>query len=1210
MKKLSILLFALSACLIAQAADVPKSSKRGFGENSLNYVEDLQVLAKGCTWWYNWGVAPTSTLAQYMGADKLIEYVPMAWTTNYDINALRSYYQSHPHDKYLLGFNEPNFRAQANKTPAQAAEAWPALEQLADEFGLKLVAPALNYPDGAINDGNTYQPEAWMDGFIAAYRSRYGREPRMDYLALHCYMDSPAAMISFVENFAKKYGKQVWLTEFCAWESQSITAVTQEATMIEKLALLEKSPHVFRYAWFKARSANNYPYYNLVEYPNKNKGIPAGTLTDVGFAYVNMSAYDTSVWYGVGEKIPVNQFVDETDLTSIDRSYDPQAVDSVELALTTARMTLTYQVDVPEDGAYTLIARASREPSKTENTAARIAVRDANGNDLATRNSFKESISDSNYVAIQVPVTLSAGRQRITIYKENANTCYLSMLKLVKTVDPADEDLSNVTVDKTKGKGGSGGGNVDPGENTSTDDEVVVTDVTDPTANPFQFSDNYKYYALYVDAETRQANMPDERYVNCGDNGGSQNSWNWSDTFVYTDVTGPNSFGVENGYIGLGVVGTEGWSGLGYNVNAETGDLDLSCLNNDYRLHFAVRSQSTATLDFIVNDGSGHAAHIVMGTTPFVDNGVSRKPVANFKRDGKWHSFDISMAYLRKNFGLDFRNATDYDGNLFVILAGGDPTTQLDYDAVFFYGPKDSKPNGDDAQFDITVTKVDNPSANPFQFAADNRYYMLFLDAETRSRIPSAADVREIGPNGQNRNLYPWENTVSFPATGSAPNSFGVGGAFMDVKVGTAGWSGMGYNIGYGQRPLNLTGIDNDYRLHFAVRSTATTPIEFVLIDGAGHEAQIVLGATAFDGHDPLADFERDGTWHSIDVPISLLSNRFGIDYSTSTNFTGNIFNILAGGVANTEFAYDALFIYGPAKTKEFPDEETIDERKPVMSAAADAPFQFAAGNDYYVVYLDDQTAQAIPEEHYTNIGPNGQNQNLFPWEGTVKFVELNAADPDADTNSFGVKGKYMLADMGYGGWSGFGYNIEGSGADLSAIDSRYTLHFALKQELAAGETPSTLEIVINDGNGKTAYLPVGTEPFENHACVAEFPQDGKWYNYDIPVSYLVRQGLDFRTAKFFKGNIFVCLGGPKMKKVGFDAIFFYGPSQTPTGISLDEGLRIKDESNNPSSLISHPSSVYDLQGRKVADHLSSFISHPSSKPGIYIVNGKKILVK
>ena len=72
-------------------------------------------------------------------------------------------------------------------------------------------------------------------------------------------------------------------------------------------------------------------------------------------------------------------------------------------------------------------------------------------------------------------------------------------------------------------------------------------------------------------------------------------------------------------------------------------------------------------------------------------------------------------------------------------------------------------------------------------------------------------------------------------------------------------------------------------------------------------------------------------------------------------------------------------------------------------------------------------------------------------------------------------------------------------------------------------------------------------------------------------------------------------------------------PYVEPTGISLDGrlrggersegwGLTMKDESRNPSS-------VYDLQGRKVADNPSSLISHPSSRKGIYIYNGKKIII-
>ena len=60
------------------------------------------------------------------------------------------------------------------------------------------------------------------------------------------------------------------------------------------------------------------------------------------------------------------------------------------------------------------------------------------------------------------------------------------------------------------------------------------------------------------------------------------------------------------------------------------------------------------------------------------------------------------------------------------------------------------------------------------------------------------------------------------------------------------------------------------------------------------------------------------------------------------------------------------------------------------------------------------------------------------------------------------------------------------------------------------------------------------------------------------------------------------------------------------TGI-LDEGLRIKDESNNPSSLISHPLSLYDLQGRNLALR-TPVPSHPCTP--IYVTKGKKFVLR
>ena len=72
---------------------------------------------------------------------------------------------------------------------------------------------------------------------------------------------------------------------------------------------------------------------------------------------------------------------------------------------------------------------------------------------------------------------------------------------------------------------------------------------------------------------------------------------------------------------------------------------------------------------------------------------------------------------------------------------------------------------------------------------------------------------------------------------------------------------------------------------------------------------------------------------------------------------------------------------------------------------------------------------------------------------------------------------------------------------------------------------------------------------------------------------------------------------------------------EVPTGI-LNEGLRMKDESNNRSSFIDHPSSIYDLQGRKVNGNNNANGNFQFStfnfqlNKGVYICGGKKILAR
>jgi len=1150
-----------------------KSFKRGFGENTLYYVEDLQALLPGNSWYYNWGNEPAAQVADYVGSEKGIEFIPQAWSS-YDENKLRAYFKAHPNDKYLLGFNEPNFPDQANMLPSEAAEKWHSLEALAKELNLTLVGPAMNYAGKPLKDGKVWNPFDWMDAFITAYKEKYGTEPHYDYTAVHAYMDAANSMMDFVNKFAERYGKKVWLTEFCAWESETLTADDQQKYMIDKVKELETSDNVYRYAWFKARNANKYPYYNLLYYPTKT--IAKGTLTDLGFAYVHMSEFDKDKYYGIGEAIPSNGFID-CNLTHIQQSADPRALDKTELYLNANNLSATYQVDVPEDGTYKLVIRYARA---ADDLTARIHILDQDGNYLVKRTEVEATSGWNNYVAKAFDVTLKAGKQKITIKKASFAPMALSLVKLAKDIDPNDKDMATLTGEEIK-KPEAGGGETNPdtpstpGENQSFDKEVVVSD------EAFKFDNNDKYYVIYLDGTTQKANISDDRFVNIGDNGGSQNSYLWENTFSYGDATGKNSFGVEGEYKAI-VTSDKGWSGMGYNIDGSKGDLDLSGINKDYKLHMAVKASHNYPIDFYITDGSGHVAHLILGQYDM----DGKDPVANFKRDGKWHNIDIPVSYLTQKFGIDFSKDTDYNGNILCINAGTKQGVEVDFDAVYFYGPKDSKPD-ENVETGLSRFKA-NISDEPYKFSDDERYYVIDLDATTKSQNLSESQIVDCGPNGSSHNLYPWDGTVDFKSTTDA-NSFGVNEPYMSAAQTDKGWFGLGYNVGGSTSPLNLSGINDDYYLHFAVKSTYTGPILFTVTDAAGKSGNIVLGKEAYHDHAPLGDFTRDGKWHHVDVPVHLLNQNDGVNFTRSTNFTGNIFSILMGGQQGSTIDYDAVFFHGPKDSPAYATE-TVSDANFTIKKAADAPFKFNKNEMYYLVTLDGDTKKEnLSDDQIVDIGPNESTRFLYPWGNTV--VDQAAMGG----NSFGVEGGYTAWETAAGTtWSGLGFYIDRPGlTDLSGIDKDYSLHFAIKSS-----TTQPIDVIVTDGNKKEYHMVLGKESYGDNKPVGDFERDDTWYNVDVPMAYLIQQGLDFRTAKSYEGNIFsVMLGTQGGLKCDYDAVFFHGPKKTTTGI---DNFTVPNSNAQQGNF---PMSIYDLQGRKVQS---------MDAPGIYIIRSaqgvKKVL--
>ena len=206
--------------------------KRGIASNTAPGAAFFPAV----TWWYDWALDGT-------GTDVGLQFVPMVWgsgSLGMPIPAGSA---------YLLGFNEPNFQAQSNLTPQQAAAAWPMVEAQAAATGAAIVSPAVNFcgPASQCNDTDPYQ---YLKDFFGACQGC-----KVDYVAAHWYNCDLPSLQDYLEPGGnlegfEQFGKPIWLTEFSCGGSS--TEADQEAYMNLAIPYLEGNPNVFRYAWFSA----------------------------------------------------------------------------------------------------------------------------------------------------------------------------------------------------------------------------------------------------------------------------------------------------------------------------------------------------------------------------------------------------------------------------------------------------------------------------------------------------------------------------------------------------------------------------------------------------------------------------------------------------------------------------------------------------------------------------------------------------------------------------------------------------------------------------------------------------------------------------------------------------------------------------------------------------------------------------------------------
>lgn len=246
--------------------------KRGIASNAApSSALAPTASSPGVSWWYNWAIGGS-------GGAPGIEFVPMVWGTSTAKSALPA------GARYVLGFNEPNFKSQSDLSPQQAAAAWPDIQAHAKAAGIPLVSPAVNFCGSASDSSGCTtstitDPYTWLKDFFAACA---GCE--VDAVAVHwyncdlpslkAYIDGNTGTGGGLQGFVQ-FDKPIWLTEFSCGGGSSVA--DQTSYMKAAVPYLEGNAHVARYSWFSAGPI-----------PNAELMNGDGTLTDLGKTYASL----------------------------------------------------------------------------------------------------------------------------------------------------------------------------------------------------------------------------------------------------------------------------------------------------------------------------------------------------------------------------------------------------------------------------------------------------------------------------------------------------------------------------------------------------------------------------------------------------------------------------------------------------------------------------------------------------------------------------------------------------------------------------------------------------------------------------------------------------------------------------------------------------------------------------------------------------------
>lgn len=196
-------------------------------------------------------------------------------------------------------------------------------------------------------------------------------------------------------------------------------------------------------------------------------------------------------------------------------------------------------------------------------------------------------------------------------------------------------------------------------------------------------------------------------------------------------------------------------------------------------------------------------------------------------------------------------------------------------------------------------------------------------------------------------------------------------------------------------------------------------------------------------------------------------------------------------------------------------------------------------GTDYFVFQLGGQASEQIADRIVADFRENAdQDKHLYVWENTYIAGETSGK------NFYGEAEGWVAFQVSTVGWSGFAYNC-GNLAELNKLAAimdapqDYYLHIGMKS------TDNASHLLFLDGTSGSGKVCIGSTAFVDNGTsyqpYTDFTRNGDWGEIEIPMSYLINQGLVYGNNNPTGLNVLGFLsGGVTGTMLQFDACFIY----------------------------------------------------------------------